>query len=64
MHGSHGGVSGAHSLVRKMIIDFRHFPGLQAEGFAETSSPTTDYNCIAWAAGDQTQWWWPHPDAF
>ena len=20
-----------------------------------------DYNCIAWAADDQTRWWWPQP---
>src|SRR5262249_47589624 len=23
------------------------------------SKATTRYNCIAWAAGVQTQWWWP-----
>jgi hypothetical protein len=28
-----------------------------------TSEPTTDYNCIAWAAGDNTLWWWPHKDS-
>jgi hypothetical protein len=24
-----------------------------------TSPPSEKYNCIAWAAGDATQWWWP-----
>lgn len=23
------------------------------------SPPTTDYNCIAWAADDKENWWWP-----
>jgi hypothetical protein len=24
-----------------------------------TSDATPAYNCIAWAAADQTKWWWP-----
>src|SRR5437016_4446298 len=35
------------------------FPHLQSEGFAETSPATRAYNCIAWAAGFQDDWWWP-----
>ncbi len=27
--------------------------------FLETSPQTIDYNCIAWAAEDVSQWWWP-----
>ena len=27
--------------------------------FNITSPPTPRYNCIAWAAGDSTRWWWP-----
>jgi hypothetical protein len=28
--------------------------------FRTVTSPATDtYNCIAWAANDTTQWWWP-----
>ena len=38
------------------------FPGLQSSGYRVTSSRTLDYNCIAWAAGDTTRWWWPDPD--
>ena len=30
-------------------------------GYATTSEPTIRYNCIAWAAGDTTRWWWPDP---
>jgi hypothetical protein len=26
-----------------------------------TSFPSPDYNCIAWAAGDDTVWWEPDP---
>jgi len=35
------------------------FPNLQPNTWRETSSETRTYNCIAWAAGDSTRWWWP-----
>ena len=35
------------------------FPKLANEPYTETSPSTTDYNCIAWAAGDVTKWWEP-----
>lgn len=35
------------------------FPNLQTEAHAITSPKTPFYNCIAWAAGDSTRWWWP-----
>src|SRR4051812_3164608 len=35
------------------------FPGLRGRPYAITSPPDGDYNCIAWAAGDSKQWWWP-----
>jgi hypothetical protein len=35
------------------------FPHLTAENFVETSPRTDRYNCIAWAASDETRWWWP-----
>lgn len=38
------------------------FPDLADWGYEVTSDPTYDYNCIAWAAGDTTQWWWPPED--
>jgi hypothetical protein len=28
-----------------------------------TSPADTLTNCIAWAAGDTTQWWWPREPA-
>lgn len=38
------------------------FPGLQKSGFRVSSLATRASNCIAWAAGDTTHWWWPDPD--
>ncbi len=35
------------------------FPGLVGSGWRVTSPADTDYNCIAWAAGDTRNWWWP-----
>jgi hypothetical protein len=37
------------------------FPGLRVMGYTQTSEPTIRYNCIAWAARDETRWWWPDP---
>lgn len=37
------------------------FPGLRGTVFKETSKPTTNYNCIAWAASESWRWWWPDP---
>jgi hypothetical protein len=37
------------------------FPNLAAEGYSETSPASEDYNCIAWAAGRDDDWWWPDP---
>lgn len=34
------------------------FPHL-APDFQITSERTPEYNCIAWAAQDTSQWWWP-----
>jgi hypothetical protein len=35
------------------------FPFLTPSTYRTTSSATTAYNCIAWAAGDASKWWWP-----
>ena len=35
------------------------FPVLLTDGYTITSPRDTSYNCIAWAAGDATRWWWP-----
>ena len=38
------------------------FPGLARGGFQVTSPPDREYNCIAWAVRDTTNWWWPGSD--
>ena len=35
------------------------FPKLYGEGFEITDQPSERYNCIAYAAGDTDEWWWP-----
>jgi hypothetical protein len=35
------------------------FPSLQKTGYSVASPETVEYNCIAWAAGDNEKWWWP-----
>ncbi|HKI32782.1 MAG TPA: hypothetical protein VKA46_13105 [Gemmataceae bacterium] len=35
------------------------FPGLRGTAYQVTSPQDDTYNCIAWAAGDTTDWWWP-----
>ena len=35
------------------------FPGLAGKSFAIKSPKDDHYNCIAWAAGDIHNWWWP-----
>ena len=37
------------------------FPGLKKSPFFLTSPESPHYNCIAWAAGDSQNVWWPHP---
>ena len=38
------------------------FPRLATTQYEVTSPETTDYNCIAWAAGSIDCWWWPDLD--
>jgi hypothetical protein len=42
----------------------RAFPRLEGEGWTKTSHHTPEYNCIAWAAGDDERWWWPSPESY
>ena len=37
----------------------RVFPNLKDTYYRITSPQTEKYNCIAWAANDQKNWWWP-----
>ena len=38
------------------------FPGLRGQAYEIKSPRDDDYNCIAWAAGDNANWWWPDAD--
>jgi len=42
----------------------RAFPRLAQEGYEITSPRDHSYNCIAWAAGDTTRWWWPTDQSY
>ncbi len=42
-----------------MSLKPKPFPNLNPTNHTITSPETTDYNCIAWAAEDDTKWWWP-----
>lgn len=42
----------------------KSFPGLASSPFAITSPATPHYNCVAWAVGDNTRWWWPSRSGF
>ena len=35
------------------------FPNLVRSEYQVKSEETPEYNCIAWAAGDTSRWWWP-----
>ena len=37
------------------------FPNIRPDEYTITSGPSEDYNCIAWAAGDDTTWWSHQP---
>ena len=39
-------------------------PYINSENHQITSPPTRRYNCIAWAAGFDTDWWWPEKEYF
>jgi len=36
-------------------------PGLSPKSCKITSEASTQYNCVAWAAKDETNYWWPDP---
>lgn len=39
-------------------------PNLERDEYRVTSPESDRYNCIAWAAGDDTDWWWPSPQHY
>ncbi|MFM9909954.1 MAG: hypothetical protein ACKVOW_11420 [Chitinophagaceae bacterium] len=42
-----------------MKIEFPPFPNSKVDPFLVTSPQTAHYNCIAWAYGDNSKWFWP-----
>ena len=38
------------------------FPGLAKGDYAVSRAPSKRYNCVAWAAADTDNWWWPGPN--
>lgn len=44
-------------LIRHLLV--RLFPNLATDIFEPESEDTDEYNCIAWAADDTDNWWWP-----
>jgi hypothetical protein len=38
------------------------FPRLRGANYQMTSPADPRYNCLAWAAGSSTNWWWPELD--
>jgi hypothetical protein len=42
-----------------VTIPFDAFPRLTPGNHRITSPATTDYNCVAWSAGDTQRWWQP-----
>lgn len=48
-------------LSEKLLADF---PRLNPDRYRITSPATKRYNCVAWAAGENTFWWWPNPYSY
>jgi len=46
-------------LSHKEAVIEQVFPKLKAGGYKITSPPDIGYNCIAWAIGDNSRFWWP-----
>lgn len=43
--------------VHQLLV--AQFPKLAETAYKVTSPITEQYNCIAWAAGEDSCWWWP-----
>ena len=41
-----------------------HLPNLNSNNHCVTSPCRNRYNCVAWTAGSNTQWWWPDKRCF
>jgi len=42
----------------------QRFPNIRPNNYIPASPESEDYNCIAWAVGDEENFWWPHEDAY
>ncbi len=45
-------------------MELLNFPNTKTAPFMPTSPKTANYNCIAWACGDDTKWYWPENNYF
>lgn len=45
--------------MRRLRTLESYLPGLDGADYQITSSPTDDYNCVAWALGEDDTWWSP-----
>ncbi len=41
-----------------------HLPNLAGSIYRVTSPTDAAYNCLAWAANDAENWWWPDDDSY
>jgi len=48
-------------MVKAIHLELR-YPNLALTEYAVTSPKSQEYNCFAWAAGDQERWWQPTPE--
>jgi len=53
------GLFGARSAAISTDRIYRSFPALRSDQHSITSPTSPRYNCIAWAAGDDSKWWSP-----
>lgn len=44
------------------ILIEAYWASLTSDGYQITSSPSQEYNCFAWAMGDDSRTWWPPID--
>ncbi len=48
-------------MVKAIHLELR-YPNLALTEYTVTSPKSQEYNCFAWAAGDQERWWQPTPE--
>ena len=48
-------------MTKAIHLELR-YPNLAKTDYNVTSPKSQEYNCFAWAAGDQERWWQPTPE--